>query len=236
MHSDEYPDIDRQDCSSPDVAYVSSYQREAQERDERVMVLTPWTVQNICFEILKNYMTSNPPQREGYVFTQKYDPDEFKTGITLDIAYHYKDAVIQKRPAVYISRSEVSFKFPTLNQMIGANTKESEKSKYAMVEMPIILAVVATNVGFVEQLAEYIFKIFLRYQETIRSDFCIRQFKLVSMSPPQLYMESKDHFLVNVILQTVFDMGTIIKGDDLKLKTMSYTIFTSCAEQPLLRQ
>jgi hypothetical protein len=56
------------------------------------------------------------------------------------------------------------------------------------------------------------------------------------MTQPNLYLESKDHFVVNVILQSVFDMGTVIKGDDLKLKTVAYTVFTSCMEQPLLKQ
>ena len=224
-------------CAHPDAAYVASHVREELERDDRIMVLTPWTVQNICYEILKNYMTINTPQQMGYRFAQQYDPDELKTGISLDIAYHYNDTTIQKRPGIFVSRGETAFKFPTINQsMVGGNNRESEAAKYAMLEMPINVAVLATNVGFVEQLAEYVFRIFLSYQETIRKDFCIRQFKLASLSPPELYLESKDHFVVNIVLYTVFDMGTVIKGDDLKLKTLSYTIFTSCAEQPLLNQ
>jgi hypothetical protein len=224
------------DCNNPDVAYQSSYARETEERDEREMVLTPWTVQNICYEILKNYMTVNTPQQEGYRFSQKYDPDDQVTDIGLEIAYNYKDAVIQKRPGIYVSRGEVSFQFPTLNQQIGGNTRESEKTRYAIVQMPINLAVVATNVGFVEQLAEYVFKVFLRFQEVIKNDFCIRQFKLATMTPPALYLESKDHFVVNVQLLAAFDMGAVIRGDDLKLKTVSYTVFTNCLEQPLLDQ
>jgi hypothetical protein len=229
----EYPDLD---CLPDGVAYVSPDQRELEERDDRIMVLTPWTVQNICYEVLKNYMTNNPPQDDGYKFTQKYDPDDIKSGITLEIAYHYKDAVIQKRPGIYVSRGDTNFVFPTLNQQIGGNSRDSEKMRYTRVEMPINLAVVATNIGFAEQLAEYVFKIFLRYQEVIKNDFCIRQFKLVNLSAPRLYLESKDHFVVNVVLAAAFDMGAVIKGDDLRLKTVSYTIFTSCMEQPLTNQ
>lgn len=202
--------------------------REIDARDVREMVLTPWTVQNICYEVLKNYMTVNTPQNEGYAFAQKYSPDDLESDISLEIAYHYKDAVIQKRPGIFVSRGETSFRFPTLNQMIGGNSKESEKSKYTLVEMPINLAVVATNVGFVEQLAEYVFKVFLRYQEVIRNDFCLRQLKLVSLSAPALYLESKDHFVVNTLLMSAFDMGAVIRGDDLKLKTISYSVFTNC--------
>lgn len=223
-------------CSAPDIAYVPSSQRAQELADERIMVLTPWTVQNICYEVLKNYMTINPPQNEGYRFSQKYDPDDTKTGIGLEIAYHYKDSVIQRRPGIYVSRGEAQLQFPTINQQIGSNTRESEKTKFAMLQMPLNLAVVATNVGFAEQLSEYIFKIFFRYQETIRNDFCIRQFKLVGISQPNLYLESKDHISVIVQLLTAFDMGAIIKGDDLKLKTFSYNIFTSCLESPLALQ
>jgi hypothetical protein len=203
-------------------------EREIDARDVREMVLTPWTVQNICYEVLKNYMTVNLPQNEGYAFTQKYSPDDTESDISLEIAYHYKDAVVQKRPGIFVSRGETSFRFPTLNQMIGSNSKESEKSKYTLVEMPVNLAVVATNVGFVEQLAEYVFKVFLRYQEVIRNDFCLRQLKLASLSAPTLYLESKDHFVVNVLLMSAFDMGAVIRGDDLKLKTISYSVFTNC--------
>jgi hypothetical protein len=233
---DEHTKSADDSCNAPDTAYVSPYVRESLEKDVRVMVLTPWTVQNICYEIVKNYMLENPPQKEGYKFAQVYDADEYKTGISLEIAYHYKDAVIQKRPGIYVSRGAATFQFPTINQMMGVNHRESEKTKFGMLHMPINLAVVATNVGFAEQLAQYVFKIFLRYQEVIRNDFCLRQFKLVSLSEPTLYLESKDHFVVNVVLQAVFDMGSVIKGDDLKLKTISYTVFTSCAEQPLLGQ
>lgn len=214
----------------------TAQERELAERDSHEMVLTPWTVQNICYEVLKNYMTANPPQNEGYIFTQKYSPDDLESDISLEIAYHYKDTVIQKRPGIYVSRGETSFKFPTLNQQIGGNSMESEKMRYSMLEMPVNLAVVATNVGFVEQLAEYVFKIFLRYQEVIKNDFCLRQLKLVSLSEPTLYLESKDHFVVNVLLQSVFDMGAVIKGDDLKLKTVSFAVFTSCTARPLLDQ
>ena len=228
--------MDNFSCDNPDVAYQSAYVREVGERDEREMILTPWSVQNICYEVLKNYMTINTPQQEGYRFSQKYDPDDIKTGIGLEIAYHYKDSVIQKRPGIYVSRGEATFQFPTLNQQLGGSIKESEKVRYAVVQMPINLAVVATNVGFAEQLAEYVFKIFLRFQEVIKNDFCIRQFKLATMTPPQIYLESKDHFVVNVQLSAAFDMGTVIKGDDLKLKTVAYTVFTGCMEQPLLKQ
>ena len=223
-------------CSRPDVAYVSPYLRESEELNTKLMVLTPWTVQNICYEVIKNYMTVNPPQKEGYRFTQTYDPDDLKTGVSLEIAYHYKDAVIQKRPGIYVSRGDTVFKFPTINQVTALNPKDSQKTRFAMLEMPINLAVVATNVGFAEQLAEYVFKIFLRYQEVIKDDFCIRQLKLATISAPELYLESKDHFVINIQLLVTFDMGATITRDDLRLKTVAYAVYTNCVERPLLDQ
>jgi hypothetical protein len=222
--------------SKPPVVYVSPYVRETEEKDVKEIILTPWTVQNICYEVIKNYITENPPQKEGYRFTQTYDPDDLKTGIALEIAYHYKDVVVQKRPAIFVSRGEINFKFPTINQVTALNPRDSEKTRFAMLDMPIILTVVATNVGFTEQLAEYIFKIFLRYQEVIKDDFCLRQFKLVGMTPPSLYLESKDHFAVQIQLLATFDMGTTIKRDDLRLKTVAYTVYTNFSEQPLEQQ
>ena len=223
-------------CNSPDVAFVHPEHREREEQDTRILVLTPWTVQNICYEILKNYMILNTPQSLGYRFTQAYDPDDLLTGISLQIAYHYKDDVIQKRPGVYVSRGEATFTYPTINQTVALNHKESEKTKNSIVQLPLNIAVVGTNVGFAEQLGEYVYKIFLNHAENIRNDFMFRRFKLSSVSQPTLYLESKDHFVVNISLETAFDMGTLIKGDDLKLKTVSYTVFTSCVEQPLLNQ
>jgi hypothetical protein len=221
-------------CNYPDTAFVSAENRAIEERDERVLVLTPWTVQNICYEVIKNYMIANTPQSLGYRFTQVYDPDELVTGISLQIAYHYKDDVIQKRPGIYVSRGEAAFGFPTLNQMVGINVKESEKTKNSIIRLPLNIAVVGTNVGFAEQLAEYIFKIFLYHQENIRNDFCFRQFKLVNLGQPTLYLESKDHFVVNVLLEAAFDMGTVVKGDDLKLKTVTYSVFTGCLESAFI--
>jgi hypothetical protein len=221
-------------CDTPPDPTVQT--REFNDRDSHEMVLTPWTVQNICYEVLKNYMTSNPAQKEGYAFTQTYTPDDLTSEISLEIAYHYKDRVIQKRPGIFVSRGTAQFRFPTINQLIGGNFAESEKSRYSLVEMPINVAVVGTNIGFTEQLAEYVFKIFLRYQEIIRNDFCIRQFKLVALGEPTLYLESKDHFVVNIMLAAAFDMGAVIKGDDLKLKTVAYAIFTDCLSAQLKAQ
>lgn len=215
-------------CDVEFISHTSAYRREQEEKDEREMVLTPWTVQNIFYEVIKNYMMTNPPQKQGYRFAQTYDPDDLKTGIALEIAFAYKDTVVQKRPAIYVGRGEVNYQFPTINQTMGGNPKESEKTRFGMGQMPIIVTIVATNVGFAEQLTDYISKIFFNYQEVIKNDFCIRQLKLANISPPSLYLESKDHIAINITLLATFDLTAVIRGDDLKLKTVAYTIFTNC--------
>lgn len=223
-------------CGFPDPAYVAPTVREQEEQDEKKLILTPWVVQNICYEVIKNYMIENPPQKMGYRFKQKYLADDLESDITLDIAFNYKDIIIQKRPAIFVARSDAAYTYPTINQTIKSNSRESEKTKYALLQMPIIVSVIGTNVGFTEQLAEYVSQPLFFMQEVIRNDFCLRQFKLASISGPQLYLESKDHFVVNIVINVAFDMFGVVKGDHLKLKKVAYTVFTSCAEQPLLNQ
>jgi len=219
----------------PAVGYVSPHLRDAPDACDtraRSLILSPWAVQNICFELMANYMLTNDPKEQGYVFSQKYDRDPRKTQIFLDIALNYQDAVTQKRPAVFIGRGPAEFKYPTMNQQIGANSPESEKTKLAIVSMPVTTTVVGTNIGFTEQLADYISNGYLEYLEQIRDDFNFRLFKLETIGTPALYLESKDHFAISLNLMTSFDIGYVIRGEHLKLKTMSYTVYTSCVEVP----
>jgi hypothetical protein len=221
----------------PLVGYVSPFLREMPEQPtSKNLVLNPWTVQNICYEMAANYMLSNTPQSQGFVFSQKYDRDPKKSEIFLDIAYNYRDDVIQKRPAVFISRGEARYDHPTFNQQIGGNSKESQKEKLAILQMPVQVTVVATNIGFTEQFAQYLSRVYLDHSEEIRRDFFLRKFRIDSMTNPSLYLESKEHYAVTLNLYTAFDMGFTITGDHLKLKTVSFTVFTSCAESPLLNQ
>jgi hypothetical protein len=220
-------------CPAP-VDWVSPFYRDIGSCPESKsrLTLTPWTVQNICYELIANYMLANDPNEQGYVFTQKYDRDPRKTQIFLDLAYNYRDDVVQKRPAIFVGRGAAQYKYPTMNQQIGANSPESEKTKLSIVQMPVVATVVGTNVGFTEQLAEYVSFGILHFLEQIRNDFNFRVFRLEEMMGPALYLESKDHFAVSLNFTTAFDIGFVIKGDHLKLKTVSYTIFNNCASVP----
>jgi hypothetical protein len=222
----------------PLVGDVSPFLRDMPTEDisSKNLVLTPWTMQNICYELAANYMLTNPANSQGYVFSQKYDRDPRKSEIFLDISYNYRDDVIQKRPAVFISRGDVKYNYPTFNQQIGGDSKESRKDKLAILQMPIQISVIATNIGFVEQFAEYLSRVYIDHSEEIRRDFFLRVFRLETLSTPTMYLESKEHFVITLNLSTSFDMGFTITGDHLKLKTVSFTVFTSCAESPLLNQ
>jgi hypothetical protein len=225
------------DCNPP-LGYVSPFFRDVKTCHDgsKGLILSPWTVQNICYELIANYMLTNSPGDMGFVFSQRYDRDPRKTGIFLDIALNYKDDVVQKRPAVFVGRGPADFRYPTMNQMIGGNSRESVKQKMAIITMPVMITTVATNVGFVEQLSDYISRVFIEYAEQIREDFRFRIFKLENLSNPTLYLESKDHFAIGLNLTTSFDLGFTVTGDHLKLKTMSSTVFTSCTELPLFNQ
>ena len=222
----------------PAVGYVSPFLRDEPSVDisGKNLVLTPWTMQNICYELAANYMLTNQANTQGYVFNQKYDRDPRKSEIFLDISFNYRDDVIQKRPAVFISRGDVKYNYPTFNQQIGGDSRESRKDKLAILQMPIQVSVIATNIGFVEQFAEYLSRVYIDHSEEIRRDFFLRAFRLESLTTPTMYLESKEHFVITLNLSTSFDMGFTITGDHLKLKTVSFTVFTSCAESPLLNQ
>jgi hypothetical protein len=222
----------------PPVGYVDPQYRDRNvcEDKSRGLILTPWTVQNICYELIANYMLANDPKEQGYVFSQRYDRDPRKTQIFLDIVLNYRDDVVQKRPAIFVGRGAAQYRYPTMNQQIGSNSADSEKTKLALVTMPVTVTVIGTNVGFTEHLAEYVSNGFLLYLEQIRNDFNFRVFRLEDIGNPALYLESKDHFAITLNLMTSFDMGFTIKGDHLKLKTIGYTVFTSCIESPLLNQ
>ena len=211
--------------------FHDSEDRERQAADQRRLFLTPWVVQNICFETLRNFMKQNTPKDLGYSLTEVYTegPD---TTIALEISHHYKDAVPQRRPGIYVARNAAAFKFRTLDRTVQRNTKESEKTVMAEVEMPVIFNVYATNLGSCEQMSEYVSRVFLLYQSEIQKDFHLQRLQLNTITPPQQIPEAKTHFMISVVLDSVFVMGQVVRGDDLKLKTFTSTIFTDCVGSP----
>jgi len=210
-----------------DPPYISPEQREVDETPKKELMLSPWIVQNIVYELIVNNFKHNPQQKDGYPFNNQYSDDKNATGIFVGIAFHYDPIAIQKRPAIFVFRDEATYQFPTINQLVEADPKESEERKLAIASMTLGVACIATNVGFVEQLAHYVARPLLQYESEIRRDFKFRRFHLTGISKPQIYQEAKDHFLVILNISTVFDDSWVIRGEDLKIKTISKTIFDS---------
>ena len=187
--------------------------------------LNPWVVQNICLELIANYFLANDPQKNGYTFTQKYSTDKLKSDIFLDIANHWDAKVIGQRPAIFISRDDCRTANQIMNQFIGGNPAESEKKYMDFNYLNVGIACIATNIGFTEQLADYVKHPFKYFQEVIRNDYRFSRFRLLNVSPPQKYVEATDRFIIMLTIETMYNESWIIKGDDLKLKTASRTIF-----------
>jgi hypothetical protein len=206
------------------------------EEKEKKLRLSPWVVQNICFELIANYMLANDPLEQGFIFSQRYARDPKASGIFLDLGLNYRDDIVQKRPAIFVSRGPVELLNPTMNQQIGGNARDSIKNKLTIARMSVVVTVIGTNIGFTEQLAEYSCNSFMYFAEQIRNDFFFRTFKLASVSAPSLYLESKDHIAISANVNTDFDIGFTITGDHLKLKTVSSAVFTDCVSKPLTLQ
>lgn len=209
---------------------------EADPLKHRTLSLTPWTVQNIVYELIVNHYMTNDPAASGYVFTQRYDPDFRKSSIHIAIANNWEANTPEKRPAIFIERGDASFNNPTLHQGVALNVKESEYQKLSLTSMDINIGCIAKGVGFTEQLSEFTRSPFRYFQEQIRRDFGFRKFKLANVSKPQLYVESQDNFIVLLTLQTAFDDNWIVAGDDLKIKTIPRIIFDTLTSKPFTNQ
>lgn len=190
------------------------------------LVLSPWTAQNLVLELVANYSYNNPPRSMGYPFDQTYDPDRKKTTIFIDLAYNWDAATVQMRPAIFIQRGDAAYNFPTMGGTFGgSNHAESNYAKAGICAMPIFVKCIATNVGFTENLADYVRQGLMQHQYTIQQDFGFRKFRLKQATAPTIYIEAKEHFQVVLGIEAEFTEGWIIHGDDLKLKTVSRSLF-----------
>jgi hypothetical protein len=199
--------------------------------------MNAWSVQNIVFELIKNYMLSNSPQDLGFTFTQKHTDDPTTNQIFLDISFNWRKDQQGKRPAIFVERGALSLDYPTFGAQVGGNIKESESERMAIQKMPITVSCLATNLGFTEMLAEYVKQPLLSFRKEIRRDFGFREFALTTVGKPQaIQLEGKDHFYVELGISTAFDDRSMVKGDDLKLKTISKFIFDEVTSKPLKEQ
>lgn len=205
-------------------------------KEHKKLHLTPWTVQSIVFELIQNHFMTNDPQEMGYAFEQKYSPIREKTQILIDTAYNWKASTASMRPAVFITRGDMPVKYPTMGQGIGRSARDSESMRIARQQMPISVTVIASPVGLAEQLADFVKYPLVYFAQEIQNEFCIDKFRLVNIGKPQLVVENKDNFSIELLIQAEFNDRWVVRGDDLKLKTVNGTIFDRLTEKPLENQ
>jgi len=199
--------------------------------------MNAWSVQEIIYELIVNHMLANDPAEMGYKFVSRYNIDETKSDILVAISYDWKANAPSKRPAIFIQRGDMLTMSPTMNQATDySNLNESEEEKMVINTMPIQIACIASPIGVAEQVADYIRHAFVAYQSEIQRDFKFRQFRLKSMSRPEIYVESKDNFVIMLNINTVFDEGWVIKKDHLKLRSVGRIIFDGIASKPFTSQ
>lgn len=201
------------------------------EAETPLVPMSPWVVQGIVYELLQGFFLRNPPESLGYPLKLKYDTDKIKSDIFLDIAYNYQASVANKRPSIFISRGDADIKGLTMGHQVGGNVFESERTKLMMNTVPINVAVIASPIMAVELLADYAKQAFISYQQEIQRDFNFRRFRLHSVSKPQIYVEAKEYFIVNLSIEVVYDEGWTIRRDDLKLKSVGLAIYDSLQTQ-----
>ncbi len=220
------------------IAYVNPYTREDYNDPlkKNTLVLNAWVVQNIVYELIKIHLITNDPAKQGFSFKQRYNVDSTKSDIYLDLAYNWNASVVNKRPAVVVQRGQESISHSVFSNTIGSSVMDSLKTKQTINTLPILISCIATNVGFVEQFSDYIKMPLLHHGEEIYRDFGFRKFRLLAKSAPELVAEAKDYFRINLQIETSYDEMWKVIGDDLKLKTVSKTIFNNLLEGPLKNQ
>ena len=194
--------------------------------------MTAWNVQSIVYELLAGYMLRNDPEQLGFRFKQKYTQDPSTSSILLDIGYNWKTTEASKLPACFITRGDVELKGLTMNGAAAIDTPNSDTTRLTTNLMTVQLACIATNLGFTEQFAEYCKQALTSFQQEIKHEFGFRRFRLVGMSKPAIYLESKEKFVVLLTLETAFDEGWVVHSQDLRLKTVSQNIFNGICAAP----
>lgn len=194
------------------------------------LLLTPWVVQNIGYELITKHLLTNTPRSMGFPFDQTYDLDKTKSSVFVDLGFNWNAETVQKRPAVFVTRTDVKYASPVMQGRMGTgNSRESVQRVGVISSMGLVVKCIATNIGFAESWAEYIKQGILPYQWLIQHDFGFMKFRLEEMGEPKMLQESKEHFNVPLFITARFTEGWRIRRDDLKLKTVSCLIYDGIA-------
>ena len=194
--------------------------------DDCKITLSNYTVPRIVYQIIKLYMMNNRPEDVGIILKQKFDPDQTKSDILLDIGFNWKTQVMSKVPAVFIQREDATYKTPTFGESTASDQITGKETRVAIVSLPIVVTCVAAEpVAVVEQFAEYIKQPLLYFRREIQVDYGIRSFILEKVSAPKLLAEGKNNFYINLILNVDYNDGWTISRNDLKVKRIDITLF-----------
>ena len=214
---------------SNDILTIEAAQQEDQK--PAIITMSPWVVQGIIYELLTRFFLANSMESLGYPYKLTYDTDKLKSGIYVDIAYNYNASAANKRPSVFISRGDCTIGGKTMgHQVPGGSFSESTAAQLLINQVPINIAVISAPIAQAEMLADYVKQAFISHQQTIQSDFGFRRFRLSEVSKPQIYVEAKEYFVVNLSIEVVYDEGWILRRDDLKMKTVGMAIFDALTE------
>lgn len=224
--------------SASDDGYISPDTRELRESPaaNKNLILNPWAIIRIIFELIEQHLLTNDPQQIGYITIPAYDSDPKKSKLYLDISYNWKSEVASKRPAVFISRGPASIQNKTFQQMISANIPDSEHLMTALVEMPVIINCIAQGIPEVEYLADYIKQPIMYFAQQIQDDCGIARIRLTSIGQPQVVEDSKEHFRIQLQVDVAYYDNWMLRGDFLKLRTVDFTVFNDGSKNPLEMQ
>lgn len=204
---------------------MSNILTKCDEEDCKI-TLSNYTVPRIVYQILKLYMMNNKPEDVGVILKQKYDPDQTKSDILLDIGFNWKSQVMSKVPAVFVQREDAIYKTPTMGENVATDQVTGKDTRVAIVSLPVIVTCVAAEpVAVVEQLAEYIKQPLLYFRREIQVDYGIRSFILEKVTAPKLLAEGKNNFYVNLLVNVDYHDGWTISRNSLKLKKVDVTLF-----------
>jgi hypothetical protein len=201
------------------------------EASPGIVPMSPWVIQSIVYELLTRFFQAQPPESLGYPLKLKYDPDKAKSDIYVNIAYNYDASLANKRPSIFISRGDCEIAGKTMgHQVPGGSVAESTSAQLLMSSVRINLAVISAPIAQAELLADYAKQAFIGFQQQIQHDFGFRRFRLTEVSRPQIYVEAKEYFVVNLSIEVVYDEGRIIRRDDLKLKSVGMALFDALTD------
>jgi len=224
--------------SSFNLPYISKDTRELADKRKVCKHITPFTAMTNVVEICKTHFLTNKPEDLGFAFSAKYSTNDNESDILLLPNYDWKAKAVQKRPAVFIGRGNAVVKPNlTIGQTIAVNVPESEDSRVNLIDMPITVSVIATNLGFVEEFAEYVKYPFMYFAREIEHEYGFARFRLINITKPSFFtVDSQDSIVVELNIDTEFYDVWTVKGDHLKLKTVANTVFIEPEQKPLEKQ